>query len=214
VTTPAAVLLVLAAVAAVGDWVAVARRPSPLEYLCKPATLVLLVGVALTLDPVDGAERWWVVAALVLSLAGDVFLLPRPDWFVAGLASFLLGHVAYVVGFLVRGGGSPWALAAVVVVAVAGAVVGTRVLRAVRDGPDPSLALPVVAYMAVISAMVVTAAASGVVLAIVGALLFYASDATLALDRFQRPRRWGPLVVIVAYHLGQAFLVLSVASTR
>ena len=212
---PAWALLVAAGVAAVGDWVAVARRPSPLEYLWKPATLALLVGVALALDPVDDGQRAWVVAALVLCLAGDVFLLPRPDLFVAGLVSFLLGHVAYVVGFLVRGADEPvWALAGAAVAVAAGAVVGTRVLRAVRAGPDPDLAVPVVLYMAVISAMVVTAAATGVAVAAAGALLFYASDATLALDRFERRRPWGPLTVIVTYHLGQALLVVSVASAK
>jgi uncharacterized membrane protein YhhN len=40
--------------------------------------------------------RLWLLAALVGSLAGDVFLL-FPGYFVPGLVAFLLAHVAYLV---------------------------------------------------------------------------------------------------------------------
>ena len=46
-----------------------------------------------------------------------------------------------------------------------------------------------------------------VLLAIGGAVLFYVSDATLAWNRFLEPRRFGPLAVMVTYHLAQAGLV-------
>ena len=59
---------------------------------------MLLIGCALALDPDDDAVRTWFVAALVLCLIGDVFLMLPQDLFVFGLASFLLGHLAYIVG--------------------------------------------------------------------------------------------------------------------
>ncbi len=74
-TTAAWVLLAVAAVFAVGNWIAVAVGSKPAEYVCKPATLVLLIAVALTLDPVHDDMRTWFVAALVLSLLGDIFLM-------------------------------------------------------------------------------------------------------------------------------------------
>ena len=41
---------------------------------------------------------------LGLSWFGDVFLLSKARrWFLAGLVAFLLGHVAYVVAFALRG---------------------------------------------------------------------------------------------------------------
>ena len=43
--------------------------------------------------------------------------------------------------------------------------------------------------------------------AVVGALLFYASDATLAWNRFVAPMRFGPVAVMVTYHPAQAGLV-------
>src|SRR5205085_9322055 len=69
---------VLAGAAAAGDWFAVARERKLLEYLCKPAVMAFLIWGALALRPDHPAQRGWFVAALALSLAGDVFLmLPR-----------------------------------------------------------------------------------------------------------------------------------------
>lgn len=208
-TAGAWLLLGVAGLLAIGDWVAVAAERKPLEYVCKPGTLAALVGVALALDPTHGDARAWFVVALVLSLAGDVFLMLPSDRFVAGLTSFLLAHVAYVIG-LTRHGGSARAVlvAAIPVVIVAGAL-GARFLRAARAAGHRELVAPLVAYMAVIAAMVTCALASGIVLAAVGAALFMASDALIAETRFVTTRSWAPLVIIVTYHLGQAGLTLS-----
>src|SRR5690606_25669041 len=99
----AAVLLAATALSAVVDWAAVHTDRRPVEYVFKPLTLALLVAAALALDPAEPTVRAWFVVALVLSLAGDVFLMLPSDRFVPGLASFLLAHVAYVVGFVVAG---------------------------------------------------------------------------------------------------------------
>ena len=208
----AGIVLGLAGVVAVADWVAVWRRSAPggraeIENVLKPLVLVLLIAAALVIDPSDSGQRAWFVVALVLSLAGDVFLLPSVDRFVPGLASFLLAHVAYIVGLSYDDGPLAPAVAVVLLVPVA-----VRVIGAVRRR-EPELLVPVAVYIAVIAAMVVMALRSGNTLAAVGALVFAASDSTLALDRFDRHRRWMPTVVMVTYHLAQGFLVLSVAST-
>jgi uncharacterized membrane protein YhhN len=208
-TTLTAVLLIAALLAAVGDWVAVSVRSKPAEYVCKPATLALLLLAAVALDPADGAVRWWFVAALALSLLGDVFLMLPGDRFVPGLASFLLAHVAYVVGMHVAGVEAGPLLLGAAVVAVAMAVIGTRVVRAVRAGPDPALVGPVVAYMLVISAMVASAVGTRSALLVVGATLFYASDALIAWNRFVAPVPRAQLAIMTTYHLGQAGLVLA-----
>jgi uncharacterized membrane protein YhhN len=211
VTGAAWAFLGVFAVAAAGDWVAVVRRPGAraLEYVCKPAALVALLLVAVALDPADGGQRAWFVAALAWCLAGDVFLMLPSDRFVPGLASFLLGHLAYVVGLSLD---PDWSvgglLVGLVVVAAALAVLGRRVVGAV-SGHDRALVPPVVAYMAAISAMVASAVATRDLWAIAGAVLFYASDTLIALDRFERRRPWAGLAIMVTYHLGQVGLVLS-----
>jgi uncharacterized membrane protein YhhN len=208
-TTVAAVLLAIAAVVAVFDWFAVWMQRKPVEYVCKPLTLALLFGVAIALHPAYESRRSAFAVALLLSLLGDVFLMLRRDMFALGLASFLLAHVAYVVGL--RNGPSNTAalIAASVGVVVLAATVGLRVLRGVVAAGHRELVGPVVAYMAVLAAMFACALATLNPLAGLGAGLFFCSDAVLSWNRFVRPLRWGPLAVIVSYHLGQALLVLS-----
>jgi uncharacterized membrane protein YhhN len=107
-------------------------------------------------------------------------------------------------------GGSLGALAvAGAVVAVVAAAVGSRVVAAVRRGPQRALTAPVVTYMVVISAMVACALATGNVLAATGGALFFASDALIAWNRFVRPLMWAPVAIMVTYHLGQAGLATS-----
>lgn len=202
-------LLGLAGLLAAGNWLAVATDRKLVEYVCKPGALAALVGVALTLDPTRGDTRAWFVVALVLSLAGDVFLMLPSDRFVAGLSSFLLAHVAYVVGLTRHGGSASGLLLAAIPVVIIAGTLGARFLGAARAAGHRELVGPVVAYMAVIAAMVTCAVASGVVLAGVGAVLFMTSDALIAETRFVGPRRWAPLVIIVTYHVGQAGLTLS-----
>jgi len=213
VTAAAGALLALAVVVAVVDWWAVATDRRPVEYVAKPLTMVVLVAAALALDPVDGAQRWWFVAALVLSLAGDVFLMLPRDLFVPGLASFLLGHVAYIVGLWQGDTSVPGLVLGAAIIGVALPVLGGRILRAVRAGDEPELLGPVAAYVAVISAMVVSAGASGQLLALAGALSFYASDAMIAWGRFIRELPRGRLAVMATYHVAQVGLVASLTTS-
>jgi uncharacterized membrane protein YhhN len=210
VTATAALLLSFTAVCAVLDWVAVWADRKALEYVFKPATLVALMGVALTLDPADDAARAWFVAALVFSLAGDVFLMLPKDLFVAGLASFLLGHIAYVIGFVVGGVDAVGLFVGAVLVGIALATLARRIVTAVRED-SPDMAPPVVAYITAISAMVIAACGTLNPFAVGGALLFYASDALIAWNRFIEEYPWGRLVIIITYHVGQVGIVLSLA---
>jgi uncharacterized membrane protein YhhN len=192
---------------ALGDWIAVRRRVRVAEYLCKPAVVAALVAVALNLHPVDPGQRRWFVVALLLSLAGDVFLMLPGDRFVPGLAAFLLAHVAFLVGFVVRGLHGAQVLAGLEVVALASGLLAPRILR---DVPERERA-PVAVYMGVISLMVAAAFGTGGVLAVLGAALFFSSDATLAWARFVSPDIDSRLFVMVTYHLGQLLLVASLA---
>jgi uncharacterized membrane protein YhhN len=211
VTGAAWILLGAALAVAVVDWVAVATDRRAVEYVAKPLTMVVLIAAALALDPQHPGARPWFVAALVLSLAGDVFLMLPANLFVAGLGAFLVAHVAYVAGMWREGVSYGRLAVGVVVVAVAMATIGRRILSAVRRGDEGELTGPVAAYVAVISAMVASAVGTGDGWAIGGAGLFYASDATIAWDRFVQARRWDRVAIMVTYHLAQAALVVSLA---
>lgn len=207
-TGVAGVLLAITVVAAVIDWIAVRYEHKPAEYVFKPLTLVALTATALALDPQDPTVRTWFVVALVLSLAGDVFLMLPGDLFVPGLASFLLAHIAYVVGLVIAGLSPAGVVVGLLVVGVSGALVGRRLLVGIYR-TERAMAPPVIAYMGVISAMLVCAIGTGSGFAIAGGLLFYISDSLIGWGRFVKSHDWGRLAVMVTYHLGQILLVLS-----
>lgn len=206
-------LIGLTLVVAVADWWAVATDRRPVEYVLKPLTMVALIAAAVVLpDPVTDAARQFMVAGLVLSLIGDVFLMLDEKLFIGGLVSFLMGHVMYVIGLVQFDEVTPPLLiVGIVVVFVAAALVGSKVVRG-ASGTDARLAGPVSIYIGVISLMVVMAFGTAVPLAIVGAMLFYASDGVLGWNKFVEPVPHGRLAVMTTYHLGQIGLVLALAS--
>jgi uncharacterized membrane protein YhhN len=208
VTGVAGALLGITVVCAVIDWVAVRHEHRPVEYVFKPLTLVALTATALALDPADSTVRTWFVVALVFSLIGDVFLMLPRDLFVPGLGSFLLAHVAYIVGLVVAGLEPAAFVGGVALVAAAGIAIAPRLLAGIRR-TEPAMAPPVVAYMAVISTMLACAVGTGHGVAIGGALFFYVSDALIGWGRFVQSYDWGRLAVMVTYHVGQILLVVS-----
>ena len=198
-------LIAAPAIFAVGDWLAVGRRSKRVEYVCKPATTVALIAIALSLHPHLASQRAAFVVALAFSLAGDVFLMLPFDGFIFGLASFFVAHVAFVVGFVVAHPHVGALIGGIAFVAVYAASLGSRVLRAApRD-----LRLPVVAYVGVISVMVALAIGSTNGLAVAGAVAFLVSDTLIAWNRFVRPIASAPVAIMVTYHAAQALLVAS-----
>ena len=210
-------LLALFLAVAAADWAAVHVGAKKVEYLAKPGCMLFLIAAALVLEPADAAARRALVVALVFSTLGDVFLMlpgrqpgtSGPNLFVAGLASFLVGHVAFVAGFILEGTDADGLAIGLLPVAIIIGTVGRRVVGAVRSGDEPELTIPVEAYVTVISAMVLCAFGTGDLRAMAGACLFAGSDSLIAWERFVRQRPWGPLVIIVTYHLAQALLVVS-----
>lgn len=201
------VLLVATIVVAAADWVAVATDRRRAEYVLKPLTMVVLGAAVLAMaDPDPSAARWWVLGALVASLAGDVFLMLE-DRFVAGLVSFLLAHLLYIGAFFTMGLESmPFVLGAALVAVLIRAV-GVRVVVGAAE-TDRSIGAAVAGYVAVISLMVAFGVGTARPAVIVGALLFYASDALIGWSRFVSAFPHQRLAIMITYHLGQIGLVL------
>ncbi len=209
-----AVLLVIATVLALVDWYAVAVSRPQLERFAKPATMAALIAVAAVAgDPSDTVRTWLVVGA-TFGLVGDIALLGKSSTsFLAGLSAFALGHLAYVA--------AAWSTAHDSGLVVVGAlfVVGLFAFRFVGQTVPGAFAsggrilgVAVIVYAAVISAMILSAAATGLLLALVGAMLFSGSDWVIGYDRFVAPVAHRGLVVMVPYHVGQALLILGLAN--
>lgn len=208
-TTLAWVFVALFAIGAGANWWSRWTDNRSVELWSKPLALIALIGVAVTLDPVDPAVRVWFVVALGFSLAGDMFLLEGDRRFIPGLVAFLLAHVAYTTGLVVA---PDWSWVGfgvgVAVTAVLATTVGLRIVQAARRS-EPVLGPAVSAYLVAISLMFCASVATGNPWAIAGAGLFVASDSVLGWRQFVGSARWMPVTVMVTYHLGQAGLVAS-----
>ncbi|MFN2525764.1 MAG: lysoplasmalogenase [Actinomycetota bacterium] len=207
---------------ALADWVAVARKNERAEYFFKPVVMgALLVAAPVIGSDAPGRQLWFIMAALVFSLLGDVFLMLPRDFFLQGLGAFLVAHVCYVIALLGPPGGSPLRLAGpALLIAAMTAVIYLRLFKGMRDKGKTEFALPVLAYALAIGAMWFSAAStldrpdfprSSAYAAYFGAALFVLSDSIIGHTRFVRSERWGPIAIMVTYHLGQAALVLSLA---
>ena len=194
---------ILAAVAMVADWWAVWRGDRRVEGVAKPVATLALLLCAVVLDPASSSQRAWFVVALALCLAGDVLLYL--DRFVPGLVAFLLGHLAYIVGFWTV----PQELELLLVGAAIVALNISRLARPILAGAPAELRLPVMVYMGVIGVMTASAMGSGSLLAVIGAAVFMLSDSILAWNKFVLPLPWAPVAIMVTYHLAQAALVAS-----
>jgi len=213
------VLVAVAVMVGALDWHAVARGNREPEYILKPLTMVVLIAAAVALYGGNPTFRCaFVSAALLFSLAGDVFLMVPKDLFVAGLGSFLVAHAAYAAAFNPTPPPLVPTLVGTAIVVVAGAILFPSLLRGLHAGGRSRLAGPVALYVLAISAMVVSAVATSgrpdwsavrSTVAIAGAVLFYASDGMIGWSRFVRDFPGSRVAIMVTYHLAQAALVLA-----
>jgi len=173
------------------------RRGSRLgEWISKPLASLFFLGAALSVDALASPFGTTLFVGLVLSLVGDVLLIPKTRGsFLLGLVAFLLGHVAYAAAFVERGVSKGAVGGALLALAVPVAFVARWLLPSV----EAKMKVPVIAYMTVITLMVAfsigTVAAHGNALLVVGAVAFYLSDLAVARERFVAPgfvnRLWG-----------------------
>jgi uncharacterized membrane protein YhhN len=207
------------------------RRAAPWRGWVKGTASASFIGTALSAGATDSACGGWILAALCLGWVGDVSLVSgRRRWFLVGLGAFLLSHLAYIGAFAaVR----PNAVVALIV-AAALAVPAALVARWLWPHLEGGMRGPVLAYLAVISAMVAAAAgavagldpAAPAVAALTqgeplpgwvwaaavmsAAAAFYLSDVLVARDRFVTPgfanRIWG----LPLYYGAQVLFALSV----
>lgn len=181
-------------------------RGSSLARVFKMLASTGFIAIALSVGGASSTYGRLVLAALALSWIGDLLLSysSRPA-FLGGLVAFLLGHVAYSCAFGVLGADARFAAAAAVVVAVVAAVVWRWLRPHVGD-----MAGPVVAYIVVISVMVVMAAGaygSGApALVPIGATLFFVSDIAVARNQFVSPGVANRVVGLPLYYLAQILL--------
>ena len=210
------VALIFAALEALALW----KYWHRLEYIAKPAVMVVLFICLLTSVGMNGALIWFGLGIL-FSLLGDVLLMISLDrMFLPGLVAFLLAHVAYVIGF-----NSPlplfsaWSLIFAFMVGLGGTRIIRRIVDYLSSSGNVRMRTPILIYSLVISLMLLSAmmkltditwSANASALVSLGALLFYLSDIVLAWNKFVAPIQHGRIYNIGLYHLGQITLIAGV----
>jgi uncharacterized membrane protein YhhN len=194
------------------------RGSLPLRYASKPIASLGFIAVALAGGGATGGDYGpWILVGLIFGAGGDVALMFEGDRaFLAGLVSFLIGHLAYVVAFAHVVPVGAWATAPAIAPVVGAAVVAVYLWPHLGK-----MKLPVVVYVLVITAMAIGALAAvttgerrlldddAALLLAVGALAFFASDIAVARQTFVASsfvnRAWG----LPAYYGGQLLLAWS-----
>jgi len=161
----------------------------------KMAASTVFVLFAVYLDALESVHGQALMVALLCSWVGDLLLLPgKGKWFLYGLVSFLLAHIAFALCFIQRGIDTGQLL-------LPGAGVGLLVLVIsywLLPHAEKEMKLPVLGYMAAIVVMVILAFATHHHLpnaAIpVAACLFLVSDLFVARDRFVKKEAWNRII--------------------
>ena len=213
---PAGKPLVFAYVCGAAVFALVAGLLLDIPSLAIPGKLIAssaFIAVAIAAGALESRYGKLLLAGLALSWFGDAFLISESGkWFLAGLVSFLLAHIAYLAAFLVIGVDRRWLIASSVPIAVVAVMVSLWLAPYL----PADMLWPVRAYTAVISLMVV--AAFGTLgkghtpFIVAGACLFYLSDLSVAAMRFTDPTFPTFVLGLPLYYAGQLCLAFSVAT--
>jgi len=184
-------------------------------YVFKPLTMAFILIIALSKAKKSPSfYAYAIIAGLVCSMAGDVFLMLPSDRFVAGLVSFLIAHLLYIAAFTY---GRPlrfplWSLA---LFALYGVFIYSILYPHLGD-----MKIPVFVYVAVIMVMGWRAwerwtetRMKTALLAFFGAMLFIISDSALALNKFREHFEIARALTLITYFSAQWLIALSVSVT-
>ncbi|MBN3277345.1 TM86B Lysoplasmalogenase, partial [Polyodon spathula] len=190
--------------------------PSPFSAAVKSAPILSLAGLVWchkggrSLCSSIGAVQ----VGLLLSAAGDVCLIWK-ETFLHGMLFFAVAHICYSLSFSSRPPfprsrlSPPLLLLLSLSLWVLAGLSLLYLLPHLSARPDSSLLTPAVGlYSFLITTMVNLALLTPRPLTLAGALLFTASDLTLARHTFVAPLPWGRAVVMGTYYLAQVLIAV------
>ncbi|HOG06665.1 MAG: lysoplasmalogenase [Syntrophales bacterium] len=184
--------------------------------LTKPLLSGLFIATALAQPHHAGPYFYLILTGLAFCFAGDIclaFFFNRRV-FTAGLAFFLTGHLAYIVAFFIAAGINAGTWGSVAAVSIISSYVFVRLRPHLG-----SMRGPVIAYVAIISLMIVGAASLAVrpdycvqarALVMTGSIFFYVSDLFVARHRFVKKSISNRYAGLPMYYAAQFMLAFSV----
>jgi len=203
-------LLIVLGVVSVVYLITLAFKPGILQYILKGCLMPLVLAVYIS-GVGTGNIFLPILLALIFAWAGDVLLIKITNilWFKLGLASFLIGHICYIVAmyrFAV-----PFNIPVLVVSIVIAVCFGFIAYKVVKPGKQ--MKIPVIAYEAIIMTMAIFALQLFLehrslfgILVFAGSICFVVSDTLLALQTFRKARIY--FTVMVTYIAAQLLIAL------
>jgi uncharacterized membrane protein YhhN len=183
-----------------------------LHYALKPATMAAIILIALLRTPAFPPRyQVFIIAGLVASLGGDVFMMLREKKFTEGLTCFLVAHGLYIAAFLatMRPRIDPWTILPLFIYAI--------VMMQVLFPHLGKLKAPVGLYIIVITTMAglgidrfISMGGTPALYAGIAAILFVISDSILAVDLFVRKIKGAQWAILTAYFAAQWLFAMSV----
>ncbi len=181
------------------------------EMIFKPLLMTTLAIVYLVSVK---KSNFWFISALFFSFWGDVLLLFKEQFFVFGLASFLLAHIIYIkitAGFLQK-----ISIKKILLATLPFVVFFVLLLNLIFDGLGV-MKIPVIIYGITISSFGAVALLNYIsrkttdsLWLFLGAIVFIVSDSVLAINRFYEAKEVYGIIIMITYIVAQYFICKSI----
>jgi len=202
------IFLVILGVVSIVYLITLFFKDSILQYILKACLVPLILAVY-----ISGADIILlpIILALVFGWLGDVFLLKISNLlcFRLGLASFLLGHIFYIITMFNHA--QPFHIIVLVISILVAICYGIIIFKFIQ--PTKEMKIPVIAYETILLTMAIFALQFFLAhwsklgaFVFVGSIFFVASDSMLALATFRKKALNVP--VMFTYIAAQLLIVL------
>jgi len=176
------------------------KENTKMYSIFKPLTTLLIISIATLIFHKTGSTYSIItLVALAFSLIGDVFLI-SDKYFLQGLASFLIAHICFIIGFTSLYGFN-YSLLPLIPLLLIGSGYFMYLKKSLKE-----FSIPVLVYILVILVMnwqaINLTLSSGndffYALAI-GSILFSLSDSILAYNKFKKPFKSAEPLILSTY---------------
>lgn len=209
--------LLLVLLGTVGTIAGAFMHSQTLVLVFKPlAMLTLIAWAALMRQRSPDRLHTGIFVGLLFSMAGDILLIWPQRLFLAGLCAFLCAHIAYITAF-----SQGVALPLKPVVRLPFIVFAMAMWAVLHQNLGTILKFAVAVYAIVLVSM---ASQSWIwhghhkkqfsLLAVIGSILFVASDTLIAVDRFHTPLPYASAWILLTYFPAQWLITASISESR
>ena len=201
-------LSIVALISAILTIYAKLRDNELLQFIFKPLTMIAIILLAfLNSSASMSFYQKAILAGLVFSMIGDVFLIKDKQFFVQGLFSFLIGHICYIVAFWTSPN-LPSAIFYAAYIAFFLTILWKHLGKLKIPVIIYSLAIAVMSWMAL--SRTIENHNHHTLHAFLGSVAFVISDSLLGFNKFKSPVPLAHVWILATYFLAQWLIALSV----